>query len=523
MKSENRLIKIFPGAKDEFIEELNPGIEINKITKSSSIPIFWKCTKCSKPSQSSPNNRFRGNNYKPFLCPTCSRKRQDQKRRVTAAKKSGSIYDVSEKIREEWDWEKNGDLNPRKISKNSMDKFYWICSTCSKSFQASAYHRCIDGTGCKECSQAAMGKRYQLTAARKNFFGKSHPHLLEEWDYEKNEEPPENYSKSSNLKVHWVCKFGHSFEQSINDRTGEKQLNCPTCNISGTSKNELRLYCELKNLYQSTKWHYSDFGFEIDIFIPEINIGIEYDGFFWHKGKESFDKKKSKIINEKGITLIRLREEGLSVVNENFIEVPKNRHLSFEIFKKLLLKINNCLEKNNEKVIHKITSIKSFSSNSEFNLLVSRLPSPPEEESFLNLNPDKASFWDYQKNFPLTPDLFPPRSTFVAHWLCKGCNLSFTKTIDRMSSSVYGCNKCAKKGWANKRHTNKQKSIKAFDVRPELKNFLNDNDLEKIKKNSPGSHIKISLKCKKCNGERKNVPIKDVLIRIYLCKKCGIK
>lgn len=48
----------------------------------------------------------------------------------------------------------------------------------------------------------------------------------------------------------------------------------------------------------------------MDIFLPQFNIAIEYDGSMWHSGKEKEKKdfeKTKKLISE-GIRLIRLRE-----------------------------------------------------------------------------------------------------------------------------------------------------------------------------------------------------------------------
>ncbi|MBO5630372.1 MAG: hypothetical protein J5965_15010 [Aeriscardovia sp.] len=46
---------------------------------------------------------------------------------------------------------------------------------------------------------------------------------------------------------------------------------------------------------------------EIDIFIPGLNIGIEYDGQAFHSNKER-DEKKDKLVFEHGVILYRIRE-----------------------------------------------------------------------------------------------------------------------------------------------------------------------------------------------------------------------
>ena len=45
---------------------------------------------------------------------------------------------------------------------------------------------------------------------------------------------------------------------------------------------------------------------EIDIYIPELKFGIEYDGIYFHNSKKSLDKEKRKNVffNNKGIFVI---------------------------------------------------------------------------------------------------------------------------------------------------------------------------------------------------------------------------
>ena len=53
-------------------------------------------------------------------------------------------------------------------------------------------------------------------------------------------------------------------------------------------------------------------GREIDIFVPSRNIGIEYDGSYWHSTKYNSDRKyhanKSRLAEQKGIRLIHIYE-----------------------------------------------------------------------------------------------------------------------------------------------------------------------------------------------------------------------
>ena len=58
---------------------------------------------------------------------------------------------------------------------------------------------------------------------------------------------------------------------------------------------------------------------ELDIFIPSLNLGIEYDGDYWHSLPDMIerDKKKDLACKEKGIKLIRIKEYNWVKDNEN--------------------------------------------------------------------------------------------------------------------------------------------------------------------------------------------------------------
>ncbi len=50
---------------------------------------------------------------------------------------------------------------------------------------------------------------------------------------------------------------------------------------------------------------------EVDIYIPSLNLAIEYDGGYWHKNKAETDNRKNLMLNKAGLTILRIREFGL--------------------------------------------------------------------------------------------------------------------------------------------------------------------------------------------------------------------
>ena len=51
--------------------------------------------------------------------------------------------------------------------------------------------------------------------------------LAQEWNYEKNDKLPQEYTSGSGKKVWWKCKQGHEWQAIIRDRTRGK--GCPYC------------------------------------------------------------------------------------------------------------------------------------------------------------------------------------------------------------------------------------------------------------------------------------------------------
>ena len=61
---------------------------------------------------------------------------------------------------------------------------------------------------------------------------------------------------------------------------------------------------------------------EIDIFIEAFNIGIEYDGAFYHQDVEK-DKRKDRIAKQKGVSIIHVRENGCPEMPEDSLCIKR--------------------------------------------------------------------------------------------------------------------------------------------------------------------------------------------------------
>lgn len=143
----------------------------------------------------------------------------------------------------------------------------------------------------------------------------------------------EKYKKDKE-KIKVICnhcgKSRFLVAQSIYKNT---KCSCQTSNISVAEKelNEKIKNWGFKTIENKRDENYDN---EIDIFIPELKIGIEYNGLYWHSEKfrkENYHDNKTNIWKNKGIQIFNIYE---SEEKDNYLKTilnmlikPKKTHL----------------------------------------------------------------------------------------------------------------------------------------------------------------------------------------------------
>lgn len=202
--------------------------------------------------------------------------------------------------------------------------------------------------------------------------------------------------------------------------------------MHGSSMCELKFYYYIKNVFPKAVHKYKfvkELNFEqklsksleIDIFIPELKLGIEYDGLFYHKKKfiQDRDIKKSNLLKSKNIELIRIRERGLkSVFENNFFYSPSSK----ESFKKCVLsmlefiEMSYSLKSENKKNIVKLYD---HDFDEDIELIREFHNKIKLKNSLLIKKPDLAQQWHPHKNNNLKPEHVTPGSTVNVWWVCE--------------------------------------------------------------------------------------------------------
>lgn len=100
----------------------------------------------------------------------------------------------------------------------------------------------------------------------------------------------------------------------IRFNTDENSLKCPQCFKSTKRKTQMEIENWLRSNYdKEIISEDKTYGIEIDIYLPDIKLGIEYCGLIWHSTKYKEDKnyhaKKHEICKQNGIRLITIFED----------------------------------------------------------------------------------------------------------------------------------------------------------------------------------------------------------------------
>ena len=412
-------MKKYLSSYPEFVKEWHPtkngDLRPEDITHGSHKKVWWLCSK-GHSYYSVVSNRTKNNTS----CPYCSGNKVGD---------DNNLEFLHPEIAKEWHPTKNGKLTPRDITPNSTKRIWWLCSN-GHSYDAKSNVRVSMKTNCPYCSGRRVGEDNNLEYV--------YPEIAKEWHPLKNgNRKPTNYTSRSDTKVWWLCPNQHSYEAVIKNRTLNSSR-CPYCS-NQTSEPELRILSELKVIFDEVKNREKIDGVEVDIYIPEVNLAIEYDGKYWHKDKEKKDTEKNEFLSSR-VTLIRVRERPLKKISDSDITVGNK--LQKKDLNNILNVLSRSVKKKHHQKIDEYMGSDKFVNDNLFKVYRSYFPSPFPEKSLLSTHPDISKEWDYEKNYPLRPENFSYGSGHKLWWLCPKGHSYLQKPSVRTSHGT-GCPYCS--------------------------------------------------------------------------------
>lgn len=208
-------------------------------------------------------------------------------------------------IAAQWHPTKNTIL-PSEVSEQSNRKVWWKCEK-EHEWRTSVQRRTFFDNGCPCC-------RNKKVLAGYNDLATTHPDVAAHWHPTKNGDLlPTMVTYGAHRTAWWICDKGHELEALIPDRS--RGIGCRKC-TNRFSKGEQELAEFVKSLGFTVIQHdraMTGNGTEIDIYVPEKNIGIEYNGVYWHSTAVLSDKnvhyKKFTACKDNGVQLIQIWED----------------------------------------------------------------------------------------------------------------------------------------------------------------------------------------------------------------------
>lgn len=237
------------------------------------------------------------------------------------------------------EWSPKNQVSPQEVPHHSRKKYIWEHNVPGSThvWESTVDNR-AKGQGCPVCAG-------QEVLAGYNDLASLAPWLMEEWDGDKNERGPHEYTLRSGQKVWWRCPQGHRYQAVIAARTSPNGSGCRACAIASGSSAPERYMREL--LYQTDDWLFERDGASlpvswgenpvahVDAFGERVSEGpglvVEYDGYYYHRdlARMRSDLKKTEALVESGYLVARLRETTKAFRLPDF---PKHEHvLAIEI------------------------------------------------------------------------------------------------------------------------------------------------------------------------------------------------
>lgn len=418
----------------------------------------------------------------------------------------------------EWDYENNVGLSPYEITiGHSRPAVKWICSKCNHRWAATVANRVGHNSGCPECSKeviAAKARERRFDSAKS--LCSLYPDIAKEWHPTLNGElSVEKAMSGSNDVVWWKCSVcDYSYQAMIINRTGYKHSGCPQCNrYMHTSFPEQAFFYYIKNYFNDAQNGYTDFfdnNMELDIYIPTLRIGVEYDGGHWHhEANKHRNRKKYDLCKENGIKLVRIKENykhgdyDLLDADINIIRTNKTD----DGLKECILKLLNELLPNKE---HDVDIMRDRG-NIRANYITTF-----KEYSLLARFPKIAQEWHPTLNGTLKADMVFPSMHEKVWWLCSKCGQPYLASPAHKTRKEHfrGCPICAgKQIVAGINDLASKRPDLAIDWHPTLNGELKPTDI------APNYSKKVWWKCHICSNEFYCTPNKRIT-RNQGCSEC---
>lgn len=201
--------------------------------------------------------------------------------------------------------------------RSNRDKIKIICPRHGAFYQSVASH--LHGQGCPKCGIEKLSS--SMASTKEEFISKAKAIFGDQYNYDEVE------YVNNKTKVKVICPKHGAFWAVPNNHIANHS-GCPKC-ASPISKWEQDVADTIASLGVQVEQSNRGIlhGHEIDIFLPQYNIGIECDGLRWHNEQyrdKNYHLDKTNECNERGVRLIHIFEDEWCFKKDIWVSMLKN-------------------------------------------------------------------------------------------------------------------------------------------------------------------------------------------------------
>lgn len=331
-----------------------------------------------------------------------------------------------------WNNERNTSITAGQVTPGSNKKVWWKCKLGHE--WMATVTSISNGGSCPICNGRKVQADYNSLAAL-------NPQLAKEWHPTKNKtlQPTQVTIGNSTENVWWLCPSGHEYQATIYNRN--HGTGCPACQRElKTSFPEQAILFYFRKCTRAMSRYLLNGKTEIDIYLPELNVGIEYDGYRYHSGQEARKKemRKDKIVNEAGIILFRVKE----IKSESEI-IPDDRAIyckydaNYRYISDVMLELMERIAENTNRIL----PVVDININRDSSIIYSQYIEGKKQNSLAEKETELTKEWHPTKNGYLRPNMISFSSAKKVWWLGK-CGHEWQASVDNRRHGN-GCPICA--------------------------------------------------------------------------------
>ena len=365
-----------PDLLDQWDHQRNEGLDPRQVGPGSHRRVWWRCLE-GHAWQAEVANRARGGGR----CAQCPKD------------SSSPTLAAYPELLEQFDVQAHPGLDASALRASSNRKLWWRCPH-GHSWRAQIRHRALASSGCPHCAHRQV--RPDLASNRPDLALQWHPDL-------NGRHRPETVTVGSMRWIWWTCPTcTHPYRARVLHRV-RGNSRCPTCTLSRSSHQEIRLFAELEHVLGAGT-HADTLStphgrWSLDMTFPGPNnatVAVEFDGSYWHQGREDIDLGKSVDVERHSAgtwTVVRVREEPLARTRPSDVIVP---HLcaadhAARILLRHLRELLAWPPATLERIDHYLRQDEPCAQQRADQILQERTPAPPEQQSLGRLPNSTAS------------------------------------------------------------------------------------------------------------------------------------